>query len=77
MTDEHELIDAMPVEGLRALAHRQVDVIAGLLTERDSHLRGVEMAYTRRHNQQRDDIDKLERLVATLKQQITQRGKAS
>lgn len=77
MTDEAAIIDALELDQLRAFAHHQNRLVQRLLSEREGHLKSVEQAFTRRHNQQREDMDRLQTLAAALKSQINQQRKAS
>lgn len=61
--DEAEIIDVLDPTQLRAFAHHQNRLVQRLLTEREGHLRSVEAAFTRRHNQQQKQITALERIV--------------
>lgn len=74
---ESETIDNLELDQLRKFAHHQNRLVQRLLAEREGHLKSVELAFTRRHNQQAAAIGKLEQMVAVLKGELNQRKKAS
>jgi len=55
------VIDSLTPDQLRALAHRQRELIDRLLAEREQHLQDVAAAFRRRHNQQQVQLAELER----------------
>lgn len=60
MSDD-ALLDLMDARSLRALVQQLRRERDMLLTERETHLRQVEQAFTRRHNQQQARIVGLEK----------------
>jgi hypothetical protein len=56
---EDTLVDDMSVDQLRTFARHLLRVNGDLLSEREGHLKSVEQAFRRRHNQQRDELYRL------------------